>query len=31
MNGELDKLSDWLLANKLSLNETKTDLLIVRP
>ena len=31
MNGELDKLSDWLLANKLSLNETKTELLIVRP
>ena len=29
MNGELDKLFDWPLANKLSLNETKTDLLTV--
>ena len=31
MNDELKLLTDWLSANKLSLNETKTNLLIFRP
>ena len=31
MNNELKLLTDWLRANKLSLNESKTKLLIFRP
>ena len=31
MNNELQLLTDWLRANKLSLNESKTKLLIIRP
>ena len=31
MNNELKLLTDWLRAKKLSLNESKTKLLIFRP
>ena len=31
MNNELQLLTDWLRANKISLNESKTKLLIFRP